>query len=183
MLNRKKFRKNASSCFLIFLMMLLSLTITKKIEAQTLPYWLYYPADAISLYGTPSIFLPPPPAAVGGTLPYNIFGTAPSILVPPPVPANIAASVTPFASTLLSRIALTTISPLTAPSLFPFFSPLDSVIPAVLPNIYNLYYPAVGSVPGTFISPPAATGVGTFPYNLYYPAIGSVPGSFLLPPV
>ena len=37
MLNRKKFRKNASSCFLIFLMMLISLTITQKIEAQTLP--------------------------------------------------------------------------------------------------------------------------------------------------
>lgn len=175
MLYKKKFK----SYFLIFLMTLFFLAITQKIEAQIISQWLYYPADAISVYGTPSISISLPPALPGGTLPYNIFGTGPSILVPPPVPVNIAASVTPAPSTLLSRIALTTtISPLT--NITPF---LSSVIPAVLPNVYNLYYPAVGSVPGTFVSPPIATGVGTLPYNLYYPAVGSVPGLFILPPV
>ena len=178
MLDNKKFKR----CFFLFLMTLFFLATTQKIEAQIISQWLYYPADAISVYGTPSIFISPPPALPGGTLPYNILGTAPSILVPPPLPVNTAASVAPTASTLLSRIALTIISPLT-PSLLP-------AIPPAVSSAYNLFYPAIGALgtasstlPSLFVAPPAATGVGTLPYNLYYPPSTTTPGLFILPPV
>ena len=127
---------------------------SQNVQAQLL----YYPADAISLYGFPSIFVPPPLPVAGGTLPFNLFypaiGSVPATLVPPP--------------TALSRVALTAINPVAASSIFSFLPPLASVIPPALPSsIYNLFYPAVGSVPGIFIAPPAATGLGTLPFNLF----------------
>ena len=143
---------------------LFSIIGSQNVQAQ---YLLYYPADAISLYGTPSIFVPAPVPVAGGTLPLNLYYPAidsvPGTFVPPP--------------TALSRVALTAINPVAASSI-----PL-SVVPPVAPsNIYNLFYPAVGSVPGTFIAPPPPTGVGTVPFNLFYPAAGSVPGLSVFPP-
>ena len=173
MISQRKFKKNLNSYFLIFLMALFFLTINQKVEAQLLSQLLYYPADAISLYGTPSIFVPPPLPTALGIPPFNLYypaiGSVPATLVPPP--------------TALSRVALTAINPVAASSIFPFLPPLASVIPAASSSIYNLYYPAVGSLPGTFILPPTATGVGTLPYNLYYPPSTTTPGLFILPPV
>lgn len=148
MLNNEKFKKNINSCFLIFLMTIFFITINQKIEAQLL----YYPANAVSAYGTLSIFVPPPPPTGAGTLPYNILGGAPAVLVYPPAPVNIAASV---AGTILSRVALTTLNPA---------------------SVYNLYYPASAfsalGTASTFVAPPAPVGIGTFPFNLYYMSFG-----------
>ena len=166
---------------------LFSIIGSQNVQAQS-QYLLYYPADAISLYGTPSIFVPAPVPTAIGTPPANLYypaiGAPPAVLVAPPTTAvNTAASFTSLASALLSRIALTTINPVAATSVTPFLSPLATVNPVLAPaSVYNLYYPAVGSVPSTPILPPAATGVGTLPYNLYYPA-GSTPGIPVLPPL
>ena len=129
---------------------------SKSVNAQ----WLYYPANAISLYGTPSIVISPPIPTEVGIPPFNLYypaiGAPPAVLVPPPIPSNIAASVTPVTSTLLSRIALTTINPVAATSIFSLLSSLSPVVPAVLPNVYNLFYSAVTSPPGIPVLPPPA---------------------------
>jgi len=168
---------------------------SKNVSAQ----WLYYPASAISLYGTPSITLPyPAPIAPTGLatlpyLPYNLYypaGTLPGIPYLPPFvsPTTVAAPLT--TSTLTSAFSfpssiyynpITVLSPFTL-SVYSSLSPLTSLAPAASPfSIYNLYYPA-GTAPGIPIAPPAATAVGTLPYNLYYPA-GSLPGIPVLPPL
>lgn len=185
MCTKKSFKNKMLYLLTIVFMsaILFSIFGSQNVQAQ---YLLYYPADAISLYGTPSIFVPPPVPTGLGLPPFNLYypaiGSVPATLVPPPTAVNTAAWVAPPTSTLLSRIALTTINPVAASSIFALLSPLAPVAPAVLPNIYNLYYPAVGSVPGTFILPPAASGVGTLPYNLYYPP-GTAPGIPVLPPL
>jgi len=169
----KKSFKNKTLYLLTIVFMsaiLFSIIGSQNVQAQ---YLLYYPANAISLYGTPSIFVPPPLPTGLGLPPFNLYypaiGSPPAVLVPPP--------------TALSRVALTAINPVAASSIFSFLPPLASVIPPVAPSsIYNLYYPAVGSVPGTFIAPPAATGLGILPYNLYYPP-GTAPGIPVLPPL
>ncbi len=172
MYTKKSFKNNTLYLLTIVFMsgIIFSIIGSQNVQAQ---YLLDYPADAISLYGTPSIFVPPPLPVAGGTLPLNLFypaiGSVPGTFVPPP--------------TALSRVALTTINPLAASSIFSFLPPLASVIPPVAPSsIFNLFYPAFGSVPGTFIAPPAATGLGIFPYNLYY-APGTAPGIPVLPPL
>jgi len=175
MSTKKSFKHNTLYLLTIVFMsgIIFSIIGSQNVQAQ---YLLYYPANAISLYGAPSIFVPPPLPVAGGTLPYNLYypaiGSVPSTLVAPPT-----------ASTLLSRIALSAINPVAASSIFSFLPPLASVIPPAVPSsIYNLFYPAVGSVPGTFIAPPAATGLGTLPFNLYYPP-GTAPGIPVLPPL
>jgi len=185
MCTKKSFKNNTLYLLTIVFMsaILFSIIGTQTVQAQ---YLLYYPANAISLYGTPSIFVPPPVPTAFGLPPFNLFypaiGAPPAVLVPPPTAVNTAAWVTPTASTLLSRIAATAINPVAASSIFSLLSSLAPVTPVAPTSIYNLYYPAVGSVPGTFIAPPAATGLGIFPYNLYYPP-GTAPGIPVLPPL
>jgi len=202
------------SCAIIIFMaaILYPIVGSKNVSAQ----WLYYPANAISLYGTPSITLPFPAPAIptlSTTLPYNLYypaiGAPPGIPVFPPLPLAPTTATAPIAATaissiissptsifspitiisplslsaLVSRFALTTINPVAATSIFSLLSSLPALTPVVAPtNVYNLYYPAVGSPPGIPILPPAATGIGTLPYNLFYPA-GTAPGIPVLPPL
>jgi len=185
------------SCAIIIFMaaILFPIVGSKNVSAQ----WLYYPANAISLYGTPSITLPYPlPTASTAltTLPYNLYypaGTLPGIPYLPPLVSPLTAAAPLTTSPLTSTFSfpssiyynpynpITTLSPLTL-SIYSSISPLTSLAPAASPfSVYNLYYPA-GTAPGIPIAPPAATGVGTLPYNLYYPP-GTAPGIPVLPPL
>lgn len=165
---------------------------SKNVSAQ----WLYYPANAISLYGTPSITLPYPAPlpTLALTSPYNLYypaGTLPGIPYLPPLVSPISTATAPLAaSPLTSTFSLPSsiyyspinvLSPLTL-SVYSSLSPLASLAPvASTANVYNLYYPA-GTIPGISIAPPVATGVGTLPYNLYYTP-GTAPGIPVLPPL
>jgi len=190
------------SCAIIMFMaaILFPIVGSKNVSAQ----WLYYPANAISLYGTPSITLPyPVPTAPTGLtslpyLPYNLFypaGTAPGIPYLPPLvsPTTVTTATAPLTTSPLTSIfslpssiyysPITILSPFTF-SIYSSLSPLSTLAlapAASTTSVYNLYYPA-GTAPGIPILPPAATAVGTLPYNLYYPP-GTAPGIPVLPPL
>jgi len=194
------------SCAIIIFMaaILYPIVGSKNVSAQ----WLYYPASAISLYGTPSITLPYPAPlpTLGITLPYNLYypaiGAPPGIPVLPPLPlapTTVTAPLTTspltstfsFPTSIFSPISiLSPLNPLTLSALLSRAA-LTTINPVAATSIFSLLAsipsltPAVAptNVPGIPILPPAATGVGTFPYNLYYPAVGSVPGIPVLPPL
>lgn len=180
------------SCAIVIFMSVILFPIvgSRNVNAQ----WLYYPANAISLYGTPSITLPfsayPVPGV--GTLSYNLYYPAnaislygtPSIPVLPPTTATVPIATSAVASSTSiptsSYNSINILSPLSL-SAYSSLSPFTTLAQAVPPaNTYLLYYP-VGTAPGISILPPAATGVGTLPYNLYYPP-GTIPGIPVLPP-